>query len=232
MKKLLLFLMLIGFYCVANAQNTTSGTGDNEKSKLNQSASAENNTFPYGKMLNMTEEELKSKKFKYSEQYNRWVLTYVNGANSFLSAMQAMNGQAADIQPHPNDYSVTIQRGDNDVAYISVVFYKDDTYHDILTFVNDNGTDVLETSSGDIVKTQFNYDKYSFTLEMKRIGKSTVTRKTATAAKQIDSSYNSYNFTIYTGVTATSPYLTKQAEKEARRDSKGRKENNVDDLMF
>ena len=51
------------------------------------------------------------------------------------------------------------------------------------------------------------------------------------ALKNVDESYNEYQFIIQTGVEPWSEYLEKQAAKKAKRDAKGKKKQNVDELM-
>lgn len=188
--------------------------------------------FPYEKMLNMTPKELKEHKFKFNEDKNQWILRKSNGLNTTANILSAINGQTADIKPSKDDYQITIQNGDEAVSSVEVIFYNDDTYHELLTFANDNGTDLLSTNSGDITKTQFNYGNNSFIIQLKRIGSTATTGKTSTAlVKTIDESYNMYNFTILTGVEPSSDFLKKEAAKEQRRDSKNKKKRSVNDLM-
>lgn len=49
--------------------------------------------------------------------------------------------------------------------------------------------------------------------------------------KNVDESYNEYEFVIKTGVEPWSKHLEKQAAKQAKRDAKGKKKQSVDDLM-
>ena len=51
------------------------------------------------------------------------------------------------------------------------------------------------------------------------------------AVKNVDESYNEYKFIIQTDVEPWSEYLEKQAAKQAKRDAKGKKKQNVEDLM-
>ena len=49
--------------------------------------------------------------------------------------------------------------------------------------------------------------------------------------KDVDESYNEYEFTIRTEVEPWSEYLEKKAAKKAKRDAKGKKKKTVDELM-
>ena len=49
--------------------------------------------------------------------------------------------------------------------------------------------------------------------------------------KNVDESYNEYEFIINTSVEPWSRYLDKQAEKQAKRDAKGKKKKTVNELM-
>ena len=108
----------------------------------------------------------------------------------------------------------------------------DDTYHKLLTFAKDNGVDLLETDSNNLHVYQFNYGDYSITLQRREIKITATTGRTnAALVKSFDRSYNAYQFTIYTGVEATSPYLTRQAAKKAKKEAKGKKKDSVNDFM-
>ena len=49
--------------------------------------------------------------------------------------------------------------------------------------------------------------------------------------KNVDESYNEYEFVIRTGVEPWSKHLEKQAERQAKREAKGKKKLSVEDLM-
>jgi hypothetical protein len=49
--------------------------------------------------------------------------------------------------------------------------------------------------------------------------------------KNVDESYNEYEFIINTGIEPWSKHLEKQAVKRAKRDAKGRKKRSVEELM-
>ena len=49
--------------------------------------------------------------------------------------------------------------------------------------------------------------------------------------KNVDESYNEYQFIITTNVEPTSKRIDKQIAKQAKRDAKGKKKRNVEDLM-
>lgn len=195
-------------------------------------ASQAQTALPYAKMLSLTKEQLKEGKFKYDDYRNQYVLRKGNGWNTTSNVLSALNGQTADIKPHPDDYQITIQNGaDGQVAWVDVLFYKDETYHRLLTWAQDNGADLLETTSGKLTKQQFNYEDYNLELSLYVNGVQTTTRNTSAAAKTMDQSYNTYHFTIITKNPPASDFLTKEAAKQAKRDAKGKKKKSVDDLM-
>lgn len=101
----------------------------------------------------------------------------------------------------------------------------------MLTWAQDNGADLLETTSGKLTEHQFNYEDYNLELSLYVNGVQTTTTHTAAAAKTKDESYNTYHFTIYTKNPPVSDCLTKEAAKQAKRDAKGKKKKSVDDLM-
>ena len=99
--------------------------------------------------------------------------------------------------------------------------------------MKDNGQNVVETSSGKIVKHQAFYNNYALELKMEQHNISRTSARTADrkTVKNVDESYNEYEFTIMTDVEPWSEYLEKQAAKKAKRDAKGKKKQSVDELM-
>ena len=139
-----------------------------------------------------------------------------------------------DVRPAKNDYSIVVQMGDdNKASYVNVVFYNSDTYHKLLTFLKDNGRDLVETSSGKLIRHQAYYDNYTLELDMEQHLVSRTSARTVDpkAVKNVDESYNEYEFIIRTDVEPKSEYLDKQAAKQAKRDAKGKKKKYVDDMM-
>lgn len=124
--------------------------------------------------------------------------------------------------------------GKEDVAaYIKVVYYNDETYHKLLTFMKDNGNNLVETSSGKLTKHQAFHGNYSVELNMEQRIISRTSARTADhkAVKNVDESYNKYEFIIYTDAEPWSKHIEKQAAKKAKRDAKGKKKQSVDELM-
>ena len=64
--------------------------------------------------------------------------------------------------------------------------------------------------------------------QVSRTSASTIDPKTL---KNVDESYNEYEFTIRTDVEPWSEYLDKKAAKKAKRDAKGKKKKTIDELM-
>lgn len=189
-----------------------------------------NAQLPYSKLINLNQDELKEGHFKYDKNKNQYVLKKSNGLNNTVNVLSAINGQSADIRPHPNDYVIVLQKGENAPSSLTVRFYKDETFHDIQTWLADNNIDVLETNSGKLIIQKFDYENFSVVLEIEKVGVSTTTGRTSALVKSIDESYNVYTYTIYTGVPPFSKWHEKQASKKAKRDEKGKKKD-LDDLM-
>lgn len=189
--------------------------------------------FPYSKILKYSDDDLRRERFKYDDNKNQWVLRKNHGLQGTLNVLSAISGADADIRPDKRDYVITVQMGDNDlISYVNVLFFEDQTYHKLLTFAKDNGQNLLETNSNNILKLQFNYDNYSFTLEMKQVKVTATTGRTNTSlVKTYDESYNAYQFVISTGVKANSAYIKRQEDKKAKKEAKGRKRGDVDDFM-
>lgn len=190
--------------------------------------------FPYAKILSYDKRDFKEAKFKYDAEHNSWFLNHTRGLQATVNVLSALAGSDADIRPDMNDYRIVVAMDEKDqIASINVRFYKDETYHKLMTFARDNGSNLLDTSSGKLSKCQFNYDIYSMVLQMKAVQVTETTARTSAVAavKTIDESYNVYDFIIYTGIEPWSPYLERQAAKQAKRDAKGKKKRNVEDLM-
>ena len=190
--------------------------------------------LPYSKYLNFDDHQFKEYNFKYDDYTNIWSLSKVNGLNTTVNILAIIADASEEIRPAKNDYSIIVQMGeDNQASYVKVRFYNDDTYHKLLTFMKDNGKDMIETTSGKIVKQQAFYNDYSLELNMdqhliSRTSSRTADRKTV---KNVDESYNEYEFTIWTNVEPWSRKIEKKAAKQAKRDVKGKKKRNVEDLM-
>ena len=96
-----------------------------------------------------------------------------------------------------------------------------------------HGDDLLETTSGKLVRHQANYRDYALELNMEQHIVSRTSARTADpkTLKNVDESYNEYEFTIMTDVEPWSEKLDKKAAKQAKRDAKGKKKQRVEDLM-
>ena len=190
--------------------------------------------LPYSKYLNFSKEEFKENKFKYHKRTNTWSLNKVNGWNTAFAVLAIIADAYEDIRPAKNDYSIVVQMGRGDAAAsVTVVYYNDETYHKLLTFMKVNGNNLLETSSGKLIKHQAFYRNYALELNMEQHVISRTSARTADykTLKNVDESYNEYEFTINAGVEPWSKYLAKQAAKAAKRDAKGKKKKSVDELM-
>ena len=193
---------------------------------------------PYSKYLNFTKQEFKENRFKYDDDTNTWALRKTSGLQTTLNVLAIIASAEDDVRPSKKDYSIVVQMGaEEKAAYVTVKFYSDETYHTLLTFLKDNGKDLIETSSGKLVKHQAFHGDYALELNMKQHGVSRTSSHTATrfidskAEKSLDESYNEYLFTITTDVAPWSEYLEKQAAKKAKREAKGKKKQSVDELM-
>lgn len=189
-----------------------------------------NAELPYSKLLGLSQDGLKEGHFKYDKNKNQHVLRKSNGLNNTINALSAVSGTTADIKPHPDDYYIVLQNGENSVSSLTVTFFKDETFHEIQTWLADNNIEVLETNSGKLTIQKFNYDSYSIVLNIEKKSITSTTAKTSALTKSIDESYNVYTYTIYTGVPPFSKWHQKESAKKAKNDAKGKKKN-LDDLM-
>ena len=189
---------------------------------------------PYSKYLNFTKTEFKENRFKYSESNNTWTLKKTDGLTATLNVLSIIADAEEDVRPDENDYSIVVQFGrDEKASYVTVRFYKDETYHKILTFLKDNGQNLVETTSGKLTKHQAIHGDYELELNMEQHIISRTSARTADqkTVKNVDESYNEYCFIIKTGVEPWSKSIEKEAAKQAKRDAKGTTKQSVDDLM-
>ncbi len=66
---------------------------------------------------------------------------------------------------------------------------------------------------------------------LERLALKVVQRLLQRLVKNVDESYNEYQFIIQTDVEPWSEEIEKAAAKKAKRDAKGKKKQSVDDLM-
>lgn len=190
--------------------------------------------LPYSKYINFSKKEFKENRFKYDDHTNTWSLRKTNGLNATVNVLAIIADAGEEVRPGVNDYTIMVQLGEEDkAAYVQVIFYSDQTYHKLLTFMKDNGQKLIDTSSGKIIKHQAYYGEYALELNMEQHNISRTSARTADhkTVKNVDESYNRYEFIIQTDVEPWSEYLDKQAAKQAKRDAKGKKKKSVDDLM-
>ena len=190
--------------------------------------------LPYSKYLNYSKDEFKENRFKYDEETNTWSLRKTNGLHTTLNVLAILADAYEEVRPARNDYSILVQFGkENKASYVKVLCYNDETYHKLLTFMKDHGQNMVETSSGKIIKHQAFYGDYALELNMEQHIKSRTSARTIDpkAVKNVDESYNKYEFIIKTEVEPWSEYLERKAAKKAKRDAKGKKKQTVDELM-
>lgn len=190
--------------------------------------------FPYSKYLNYTKEQFKESRFKYHKKTNTWVLNKISGLNTTLNVLAIIADADEEVRPDVDDYCIVAQLGESDaVAWVEVYFYNDGTYHKLLTFLKDNGEKLVETSSGKFTKHQAYYGDYALELNMEQHIISRTSARTADpkTVKNVDESYNEYQFIIRSDVEPWSTRMDKQAAKQDKRDAKGKKKQSVEDLM-
>ena len=190
--------------------------------------------LPYSKYLNYSKSDFRENNFKYHENTNTWYLQKTNGLNTTLNILAIIADAHEDIRPSSMDYSIIVQLGRNDVpSFVRVIFYNDDTYHKLLTFVKRNCQDIIDVSSGKVVKHQTYYGDYSLELKMEHHNISRTSAHTADSktVKNVDESYNEYEFIIRTGVDPWSKKIDKYNTRQEKRDEKGKKKQNVEDMM-
>ena len=190
--------------------------------------------LPYSKYLNFSKKEFRDNNFKYDDYTNTWTLRKISGLRITVNVLAIIADAQEDVRPSSRDYTISVQMGDEDKAsFLKVIFYDTDAYHKILTYMKDNGSGFVETSSGKLVRHQAFWGDYALELDMEqhlisRTSARTIDHKTV---KNVDESYNQYEFIIRTNIEPTSQYRDDKAAKQAKRDAKGKKKKNVQDLM-
>lgn len=190
--------------------------------------------LPYSKYLGYDKEEFKANRFKYTEKTNTWSIRKVSGVNVAFNILALLVDAEEDIRPDVNDYTILVQMGNEDKAsYVRVIFYDDAIYHKLLTFIKTKATDQIETCSGKLLKHQATYDAYKLELNMDQHIISRTSARTADykTLKNVDESYNEYEFAIYTDVEPWSRHFEKILERQAKRDARGRKKSSANDMM-
>ena len=189
---------------------------------------------PYSKYLSFDKKEFKENHFKYDSETNTWSMRKKDGWIVALNVLAILTDSSEDMRPGRNDYSIVVQMGREEKAsYVKVVYYNNDTYHKLLTFMKDHGQNLVDTSSGRLIRHQAYCGSYALELNMEQHIISRTSARTADpkALKNVDESYNEYEFIIRTGVEPWSEYLDKQAAKRAKRDAKGKKKRSVEEMM-
>ena len=189
---------------------------------------------PYSKYLNFSKGDFRENHFKYHEKTNTWYLNKTNALNTTLNILAIIADADEEVRPDYDDYSIIVQFGENDKAsFVRVIYYSDETYHKLLTFIKSNSQNVIEVSSGKTTTHQTSYGEYTLELKMEQHIMSRTSARTADplTVKNVDESYNEYEFVIRTGVEPWSKYIDKQNAKQEKRDAKGKKKQSVDDLM-
>ncbi len=190
--------------------------------------------LPYSKYFQFDKKEFKENHFKYDDETNTWALRKVNGWHTTFNVLAIIADGIEDVRPGRNDYSIVVQMGkENKASYVKVVCYSDETYHKLLTFIKDYGQNTVETSSGKLIKHQAFYGDYALELNMEQhqVSRTSARSIDPKTLKNVDESYNKYEFTIRTEVEPWSEYLEKKAAKKAKRDAKGKKKKTIDELM-
>lgn len=190
--------------------------------------------LPYSKYFQFDKKEFKENHFKYDDETNTWALRKVNGWHTTFNVLAIIADGIEDVRPGRNDYSIVVQMGkENKASYVKVVCYSDETYHKLLTFIKDYGQNTVETSSGKLIKHQAFYGDYALELNMEQhqVSRTSARSIDPKTLKNVDESYNKYEFTIRTEVEPWSEYIEKKAAKKAKRDAKGKKKKTIDELM-
>jgi hypothetical protein len=192
-----------------------------------------NAQLPYSKLMNLTTEQLVEKNFKYVESKNQYVLTKTDAGNVTLGVLSALSGAATTYAPSKKDYKIILQYGQDGLSSLTAIFYSDDTFNEIQTWLAENNIQSTSSASGKISILKFNYDSLHVELRTAAViqssGSSTRSRY-STSSNSIDNSYTIYTYTIETGIPPFSVWHTKAQKKKDADAAKGKKED-INDLL-
>ena len=189
---------------------------------------------PYSKYLNFSKSDFKECRFKYDDYTNTWTLRKINGLSTTINILAIIADAGESVRPDSDDYAITVQMGkENKASYVKVSFYSDETYHKIMSFMKMHCPDLIDVSSGKLVRHQAFYQNLLLEMTMERHIKSRISSRTADhrTLKNVDESYNKYIFVIATDVEPSSDYLDEEEAKRMKREAKGKKKQTVDELM-
>ena len=144
------------------------------------------------------------------------------------------NNQAATSVPGGSTFNSMISLGRVGVPSCFLSEIGDDKVGSIVrSFLKDNGEKLVETSSGKLIKYQAYYDGYALELNMEQhiVSRSSSYTADSRTIKNVDESYNEYQFVIRTDIEPWSTRIDKYAAKQAKRDAKGKKKRSVEELM-
>lgn len=108
---------------------------------------------------------------------------------------------------------------------MNVLFYSDESFHKLESWMLENNVDFIETNSGNKTIQKFNYDDFLVELYVERIGVTSTTLNTSSFSKNFDESYNIYSYTIYTGIAPSSKWHNKEMQKRMKNEAKGKKKD-------
>ena len=145
--------------------------------------------------MNLTNEQLVEKGFKYIEKKNQYILSKTNAGNLTLGILAAASGATTTYAPSKKDYKIILQNGQEGLSSLTVIFYSDDTFNEIQTWLAENNIQSISSASGKISIIKFNYDSLHVELRTEAIiqssGSSTQS-KYSTYSNSIDNSYTVY----------------------------------------
>lgn len=207
MKKLFL-VILLSLYCIPISAQTS---------------------FPYSRFLSCTDDQLAEARFKYDNKKNQWILS--KGSTPDKTNVKRFALIFPGQKPEENNYRIIIQKGAEGTAFVDVLFYKDATFHELLSFAREHGENLIETSLPGQQKYRFNFGEFSIELSACSQEIKVTTHNNEAIAQTQDVSYNIYNYTIYTGIEPSSPWHSQQRARQEKRDAKGKKKQSISDYM-
>lgn len=191
--------------------------------------------FPYSKVLNALDSDLKAQRFKFDSYRNCWNLTHSNGWGIVASILTDVN------TPVKTDYRILVQNGEEGQrSYVQVTFFDPAIYETIISFGRENSPDFSEIKKGKGTLYKFTYEGYAFSLEYSleevkvtrtTTGNSDDQKYSTSRSYTEDYSYDKYVYTISTGVPESSDYLKDQALRDAKRAAKGKKARSSESFL-
>lgn len=164
--------------------------------------------LPFADYLSKTHYELHNENFRYHPKFNRF--TKKESSIFTDNLVLGIFGAGTNV-PGKGDFSMTLQFGEESLAWLRVRFHNDEQYTAMVRLLNETGIQYTEVdiNYGSIITFTDNGVGYTLKKEL-QVG--TVSYKNNSSQEL----YNTYTYTIDTGVEPSSKWHGRHAKKAER----------------